>query len=291
VQEGFIAVARVLAPLGAAFAVVSLLLTPQSDAAAQDAPIVLVPHRAIYDLALATTRGNSQVAGVTGRISYDFDGNACDGYSLEFRQVSELNSGDDNASTSDQRSTTWEDANAKRFKFASENFINDKLVDSVDGHAERGETGTTVDLEKPEHKSFDLGAKVVFPTEHMVRAIVAARAGQTVLNFPVYDGTDTGDKVFDTLTVIGKKIAPNERQHDDAMANEPKLATVARWPVTISYFDKNKKNENSEQTPAYAIGFELYENGISRALTLDYNDFVVSGKLSSLELKEPKPCH
>jgi hypothetical protein len=23
---------------------------------------------------------------------------------------------------------------------------------------------------------------------------------------------------------------------------------------------------------------------------LDYNDFVVSGKLSSLELKQPKPC-
>jgi len=63
-----------------------------------------------------------------------------------------------------------------------------------------------------------------------------------------------------------------------------------RWPVTISYFDKSKKTENNEQTPAYAIGFELYENGISRALVLDYNDFVVSGKLSSLELKEPKPC-
>jgi hypothetical protein len=25
-------------------------------------------------------------------------------------------------------------------------------------------------------------------------------------------------------------------------------------------------------------------------LVLDYNDFVVSGKLSSLELKQPKPC-
>jgi hypothetical protein len=48
--------------------------------------------------------------------------------------------------------------------------------------------------------------------------------------------------------------------------------------------------KNSEQAPAYAIGFELYENGISRALVLDYNDFVVSGKLSSLELKQPKPC-
>ncbi len=289
-QEGFITVDRVLAPLGTACAVVSLLLAPQSSILAEDAPIVLVPHRATYDLALDQTRGNSQVAGVSGRIIYDFDGNACDGYSLEFRQVSELNSGEDNASTSDQRSTTWEDAAAKRFKFTSENFINDKLVDAVDGHAERSETGTAVDLEKPEHKNVDLDAKVVFPTEHMVRAIVAARAGQAVLSFPVYDGSETGDKVFDTLTVIGRKIAASERQHDDAAANEPKLAGVARWPVTISYFDKSKKSENSEQTPAYAIGFELYENGISRALTLDYNDFVVSGKLSSLEFKEPKPC-
>ena len=65
---------------------------------------------------------------------------------------------------------------------------------------------------------------------------------------------------------------------------------MPRWPVTISYFDKTKNSESSEQTPAYAIGFELYENGISRALSLDYNDFVVTGNLTSLEFKEPKPC-
>jgi hypothetical protein len=86
------------------------------------------------------------------------------------------------------------------------------------------------------------------------------------------------------------KIGPNERQRYDAAASDQKLASIARWPVTISYFDTSKKTENSEQAPAYAIGFELYENGISRALVLDYNDFVVTGKLSSLELKEPKPC-
>ena len=75
-----------------------------------------------------------------------------------------------------------------------------------------------------------------------------------------------------------------------AAAHDVKLAGVARWPVTISYFDNSKKAENSEQTPTYAIGFELYENGISRALVLDYNDFIIAGKLSSLEIKEPKPC-
>jgi rhodanese-related sulfurtransferase len=261
-----------------------------SGACAQDAPIGLVPHQAVYDLALQKTRGNSQVAAVRGRILYDFSGNACEGYSLEFRQVSEVGSGEDKSSTSDLRSTTWEGADAKSFKFSSQNFVNDNLVDSVDGHAERKPDETAVDLVKPEQKTLDLDAKVVFPTEHMVRVIAAARAGKSILEFPVYDGSDTGQKVFDTLTVIGRKIAPDERRHDDAAANDQKLANIARWPVTISYFDRSKKTENSEQAPAYAIGFELYENGISRALVLDYNDFVVSGKLSSLELKQPKPC-
>jgi hypothetical protein len=279
-----------VAPKGAAFALVISLVVPVYRAAAQEMPIALVPHRAIYDLSLAETRGNSQVAGVRGRILYDFNGNACEGYSLEFRQVSELDSGENKVSTSDLRSTTWEGADAKSFKFTSQNFIDQNLVDAVDGHAERGATATTVGLDKPEHKNLDLDPKVVFPTEHMVRVIMAARAGTSILSFPVYDGSETGEKVFDTLSVIGRKIGPDERKHDDAAADERKLADVARWPVTISYFDHGKNKDSSEQTPAYAIGFELYENGISRALSLDYNDFVVTGKLTSLAIKEPKPC-
>src|ERR1700722_13336142 len=121
--------------------------TPKKDIP-KDLPIILVPHRAIYDLSLSETRGNSQVASVRGRILYDFGGNACGGYSLEFRQVSELDSGEGKVSTSDLRSTTWEGADAKSFKFTSENFVDENLVDSVDGHAEHDPTKTAVDLEK-----------------------------------------------------------------------------------------------------------------------------------------------
>ena len=266
-------------------------LTPaRAQMAAPSASLALVPHRAVYDLSLGTIRGNSQVAGVTGRILYDFDGSACQGYSLQFRQVSELDTGEGKTSTSDLRSTTWEGADAKNFKFTSQNFVDQSLVDTVDGHAEHDPSKTAVNLEKPQPKSLDLDAGVVFPTEHMVRVINAAHAGKTILNFPVYDGSETGDKVFNTLTVIGRKIAPDERVHADAAADEPKLVSVPRWPVTISYFEKHKTEDKSEETPAYAIGFELYENGISRALTLDYNDFVVTGKLSSLQIKDSKPC-
>jgi hypothetical protein len=265
------------------------LSVARGEEASASAPIALVPHRAIYDLSLGTTRANSQLAGVRGRILYDFGGSACQGYSLEFRQVSELDSGEGRVST-DLRSTTWEGADAKSFKFTSQNFVDENLVDSVDGRAERQATKTAVALEKPQQKSLSLAPGVVFPTEHMVRVIKAARAGQTVLNFPVYDGSETGDKVFDTLTVIGHEIKPEERNHDDAAAAEAKLASVPRWPVTVSYFERGKTDDKTEQTPAYAISFELYANGISRALALDYNNFVINGKLASLEIRDTKPC-
>ena len=268
----------------------TLVLAGASPASAQNAPVVLIPHRAIYDLTLGQARDTAQIASVRGRILYDFDGNACDGYTLQFRQVSELDSGEGKVSTSDLRSTTWEGGDAKRFKFTSQNFLNQNLIDSVDGHAEHGASATAVDLAKPEHKTLDIASGVVFPTQHMVRVIEAAQAGKNVLNFPIFDGSDTGDKVYDTLTIIGRKLGADDRKHDDAAALEPKLVAIPRWPVTISYFEKGKGQESTEQTPVYAIGFELYANGISRALSLDYNDFVVDGKLSSLEIKAPKPC-
>jgi EipB-like len=281
---------HIFASRSAVVACALFFAAPASIVRAEEAPIVLVPHRAVYDLTLARARDNAQVAAVRGRILYDFDGNACEGYTLQFRQVSELDSGEGKVSTSDLRSTTWEGGDSKRFKFTSQNFLDRNLVDSVDGHAEHGAGATAISLAKPEEKALDIDAAVVFPTQHMVRVINAARASQTLLDFPVFDGSDTGEKVYDTLTVIGRKLSAEDRKHDDAAADEAKLATVPRWPVTISYFEKGKAQKNTEQTPVYAIGFELYENGISRALSLDYNEFVVSGKLSSLEIKTPKPC-
>ena len=55
----------------------------------------------------------ARIEAVRGRILYDFSGNACEGYALQFRQVSELDSGEGKAALSDLRSTTWEDGQAR----------------------------------------------------------------------------------------------------------------------------------------------------------------------------------
>ena len=36
----------------------------------------------------------------------------------------------------------------------------------------------------------------------MRRIIIAAREGKSILEFPVYDGSDTGEKLYNTLTTL-----------------------------------------------------------------------------------------
>lgn len=277
-----------LLPVVTAGAVLVGALACDASPARAGAPLALASHRAVYDLSLARSRGRRGLQAVRGRILYDFSGSACEGYALQFRQVSELDNGEGKSALSDLRATTWEDGTAQSFRFNSQNTVNDRVIDAVDGRAERGVDGVVVKLAKPKAKSFNLEAGMVFPTQHMRRIIEAAKEGKTLLEVPVFDGSENGEKVYNTLTVIGREIAPEERPHSDAAAGKPQLAGMRRWPVTISYFDRNASG--GEQTPVYSIGFELYENGISRALTLDYGDFVVAGEMSQLELKDEHPC-
>ena len=255
--------------------------------------VELVPHRAVYDLKLASARGNKPVEFVRGRILYDFSGSACEGYALQFRQVSEIDAGEGALMTTDLRATTWEDAAAKTFRFNSQNYVDQKLKTTVDGRAERAGPRVGVNLNKPAAKKFGLDQNgIFFPTDHMRRIILAARAGQTLLEGPVFDGSDNGDKIYDTLSVIGAPIEPQTKKPDDAAAKDEVLLNMRRWPVSISYFERtnDKPNKPGEQTPIYSIRFELYENGISRALSLDYNDFVIAGEMTQLEIRPAKPC-
>ncbi len=248
----------------------------------------LVPHRAIYELSLGKVRSKATVQSARGRILYEFSGNACEGYTLEFRQVAELDNGEGKINLSDLRSTTWEDGAARSYRFSSQNYLNQRLLDAVDGKAERNTGAVAVTLAKPQERKVDLDAAIVFPTEHIRRILQAAREGKTVLEFPLYDGSETGEKIYNSLTVIGAEIGPGARDLADAASGHVVLAKMRRWPVTVSYFDRSKSA--GEQMPVYSISFELFENGVSRTLVLDYNDFSISGALKAIELKNGKPC-
>src|SRR5438309_4022635 len=260
----------------------------ESQAAAGGA---FLPHQALYELNLVKSRGSNPINSARGRILYNFSGSACEGYASEFRQVSELDSGEGKVTLSDLRSSSWEDGAGKSYRFKIDARMNDSDSSPVDGLAERTGDHITVKLKQPEANTFALDGSTVFPTEQIRRIIAAAKQGQSLLELTVYDGSDNGEKVYNTLTVIGQAIpADRTTGSPDPSTTNDQMKSLTRWPVTVSYYDREAKAKDGEQTPVYAMSFELFENGVSRALVLDYNDFVISGALGKFDAKDSKPC-
>src|ERR1700726_3455169 len=280
---------RPLLLTAAAVAMVSSLACRPAVAAATGGPFLA--HQALYELSLVKSRGSNSINSARGRILYNFSGSACEGYTSEFRQVSELDSGEGKVTLSDLRSTSWEDGAGKSYRFKIDARMNDTDSSPVDGVAERAGDHITVKLKQPVTKTFTLDGDTVFPTEQIQRIIAAARAGKSLLELTVYDGSDNGEKVYNTLTVIGQAI-PGDRTiaAPDPSTSNDVMKSLTRWPVTVSYYDRDSKAKDGEQTPVYAMSFELFENGVSRALVLDYNDFVISGALGKFDVKDAKPC-
>lgn len=256
---------------------------PQASPDKPDAaPIRLASHRAVYDLSLAKSTGTRAVENVSGRIVIDFSGDACKGYTMQTRQVTMLGSGESGDRTSDLRNSTYESGDGKSLRFKTATILNNAPSPAVDGSAETGADGLKVRLKEPKRDRIEADGTVLFPSHHMRRLIEAARAGETTLSVKVFDGSDDGKKVYDTLAVIGRAgAAPAAATAErDKPLREGPLSGMKRWPVTLSYFTQGE----GERMPIYTLTFDLYENGVSGALHLDYGDFTIDGDLTRFDL-------
>jgi hypothetical protein len=263
-----------LATAGGLLALV--LATTGADAAS------LTPHRAVYDMVMDGANPMSDTStAMKGRMVYEFTGSACQGYTVNFRFVLETRPDDGDPSTTDMRTTNFESADNKEFRFTSQTFTNQVLTEDVAGEAKRGDDALAVTITKPDGDHLTLPVGSVFPSDHLLRIIAAGEAGERILTLDTYDGSDGGRHLYKTTVVIGAEIT-EPLTHD-----EEAIGTSRRWPVVVSYFDAGK---SGDLTPDYAVSFNLWDNGVSTRMRLDYGDFALKGDLSHFEALAAEPC-
>jgi hypothetical protein len=280
-------VQRVMVTLLAAAPLAGTLDSPALALAAKE-PNKLVAHRAIYEMTLDDARSASGITGIDGRMVFEFTGSACDGYSLNMRMVTQMTDSQGQTNLTDLRSSTWEQGDGKKFRFQSSQYLNDKLGDVTMGRAvrETPNEAVNVKLSQPAHAELNVSGPVLFPTQHSLALIDAARAGQPLFQARIYDGSEKGRKVYDTTAVIGSMVQPRTDAKLEPAAKDKGLTELASWPVSIGYFEA----KGGDLTPSYQIDFRLYENGVSRELLIDYGDFSIHGTLSSLEYLKAPEC-
>src|SRR6202046_653449 len=99
------------------------VLCASSAALAEASPILpLASHRAAYDISLADSSGTTPSSAQTpisasGLIAYEFRGSACEGYTSNFRQMTEMERSEGDPISMQVNATSFEEGNGKSMRF------------------------------------------------------------------------------------------------------------------------------------------------------------------------------
>lgn len=247
------------------------------------AGVVLQPHRAVYDFTLGNSVGQKGPAAASGRIVYEIRGDVCTGYSVNFRQSTEVTPVEGEVRSADVSSATFEDIDGKILRFRYDTYSDGRITRSVEGKAERSDGGLSIVISKPSPEKIDLGVEPTFPVQQSLKTIAAARGGQNVLELKTFDGSGSGKNIYHSLQIIGAALT---KPAGDLTDNHADMKGMKRWRVVASNFEL----KNIDAPPVYTLKFDLWENGVSSNVTIDYGSFTLIGKMEKLELFPVKPC-
>ncbi len=256
-----------------------LLLSSMAGGAAD-----LQPHTAVYDMQLAGVSNGADIADVSGRMVYELSGSLCDGFSVDVRFVLRSVGEDGEETVTDLRSSYYEAPDNSRLAFSYKTFIGAYLAQQAQGTAAHQSSKVDVDLSGPAAKKLSFDGSIQFPLQHLHGVIDGAASGKRFMVTKLYDGSVSGDQLYEATAVVGGKLADPLAQRSDQVMLPVSLGSSEAWPVSIAYFNLSDE-ERGERTPDYELRAVLHDNGVSRSMSLNYGLFELKGVLVELDLE------
>jgi hypothetical protein len=254
-----------------------------ADAQQQPQDIVLVPHRATYDMKLSVARSNSGIVDVNGRMVLETV-DSCDGWEVKQRIKLKFLRNDGEEFDTDSSFSSYETKDGLNLRFSVRNIQDDEVEEELRGRADLESLGGNgkAAFTLPEARSFDLPAGTLFPTTHLALIIRHARAGDQSASYNVFDGARL-DGAFQVNAIIGRSPrvsgAPPVRGDIGLLRNQPS------WSVRLAFFAAGAQGGTN---PEYELALDLLGNGVARSMLLDYGEFAVDARLVQLQAL-PRP--
>ncbi len=266
--------------------IIPLLLVPAGPAlcaaAAAKAPdpalsAGIAPHKALYEIRLASTKNGSQVVNVTGQMMYEWQP-SCDAWVSDHRFDLFYEYADTPAMRVASDFSTYEPFDGKSIDFTSRRKRDGELFEELRGKAtlddaSKGEVIYTM----PRGLEFDLPEGSMFPMGHTLNIINAIHQGKKFYHGYVFDGSDSEGPV-EINAVIGKNVSPENIRTPSKDLDAGLLKSPAH-NVRLAFFPLNKDSESAD----YEMNLVFHENGVISDMFIEYDDFSITQKLVALE--------
>jgi len=282
---------QIAAPFAAVCAVLLLGLwirvadAQQQQLAQQQQDVVLVPHRATYDMKLNVARPNSGIVEVNGNMVLE-TADSCDAWNVKQRIKLTFLRNDGEEFETDSNFTSYESKDGLALRFSVRNAQNDEVDEELRGQADlegiggKGRASFTL----PEPRSFDLPAGTLFPTNHLALVIKHAKLGDKSVSYKVFDGARL-DGAFLVNAVIGRRSRSNAGT-TAVRGDVGLLRNQQAWGVRFAFF----ANGDQGVPPEYELALDLLANGVARSMLLDYGDFAVDARLIQIQAVPRPKC-
>lgn len=243
---------------------------------AQAAPMNLLPHKAVYDVKLVSAKNGSQIINIRGTMDFSWQP-SCTGWITRHGFKIRYDYADADASTISSNYTTFENFDSKMLNFNSRQSEDNKVIEVIAGKATKLQAVFTA----PTIQKMPLAKGTLFPTEHTMTLLSAAKQGKLMQHSHVFDGSDTTGAV-DISTIISPAqkgelwLKPNKAPM--AKAINTALLKGQTYRLRMAFFSENETDVNAD----YEMSLLLHENGVISDMIIDYKDFSLSQKLVSL---------
>ena len=181
------------------FTLVLGILTPLTNPAQAD----LLPHRAVYTLALGTS---GTLTGGNGQMIFEIK-DVCDGWAMDLKAELSLVGEDGETRRLGWSQISWESKDGKRYRYFTRELSDSDEILQRRGEARResADGPATVIADLPERSEFKLLAATMFPVQHTLALIKGDAAGESYVLAKLFDGS-IGDEAIE----VGAALAPGQ---------------------------------------------------------------------------------
>jgi len=249
----------------------------------------MVPHRAIYGMALHSAEQGSSVTGAGGTMVYVFR-DECEGWSAETNVKMQLVYAEGDEIDTDWSFASWESKDGTSYQFRTRQARDGNEIESLNGKVRRARAGdaATARFTEPDGETIPMPNGTLFPTRHLMEVLKAGAAGAGFLSRTVFDGASL-DNPYIITAVRGRRSPPEAVLHagdfDDWIKE---LGLKPEQPVhyRMAFFSRDSK----EALPEFELGIDYRSDGIARFIRQDYGDFSVDLQLRNIELIKKPDC-
>lgn len=243
----------------------------------------LVPHRAVYDMHMTSSKNGSAMTDVEGEMTYSWS-DSCDGWTVEQKLALKYYPAEGDVSERITTLNSWEAKNGKSYRFASRTMTDGEETDNLRGSATLGLLGGEAKITVPPGaKPIRITSDTLFPSAHTLLLLDNAKQGSKFLNRVVFDGADERGQV-EINAFIGKPDSTFDKEKVPTAIVASPLIQGNAYPIRLAFFGL----ETGADQPDYEMELKLMGNGVARSLLIDFGDFILSGSLKKLE-ELPKP--